>query len=346
MCVCLRVRVCVCVCEALLTIVPDLQPLALGPHTNWTAQALLSRSFFHQLHLATSAHVFGTLRSDAWAPGRARRAGSDGGGGRGGQRGPSAPRGGPRRGAAPGLHGAPRGVPWEAPVNLALSAPSRAVRMGGAFSFMCALRMDGIGSWSRVFDFSLVADEDSITAGAAGLTRDLHFTVFRGKKPFSVTVSNFFELGEKVTMLCTVSPSGHMRVFKDGALVGENAEGMAPLRQDRPRMIVGGHYMYTDQAFHGSLRNVKMWNLELEWPMLGNAGSSLVPKEGGWFPDDVDTVLLPTRKGKDVSIVGLVESFDGESTDADSLDGESLVPDTGGVFSCPSPSRAGMRSRT
>ncbi|CAK0889329.1 unnamed protein product [Prorocentrum cordatum] len=236
-------------------------------------------------------------------------------------------------------------VPWEAPVNLALAAPSRAVRMGGAFSFMCALRMDGIGSWSRVFDFSLVADEDSITAGAVGLTRDLHFTVFRGKKPFSVTVSNFFELGEEVTMLCTVSPSGHMRVFKDGALVGENAEGMAPLRQDRPRMIVGGHYMYTDQAFHGSLRNVKMWNLELEWPMLGNAGSSLVPKEGGWFPDDVDTVLLPTRKGKDVSIVGLVESFDGESTDADSLDGESLVPDTGGVFSCPSPSRAGMRSR-
>eukprot|EP00959_Pyramimonas_sp_CCMP1952_P138699 2903078-Pyramimonas_sp.AAC.1 len=78
--------------------------------------------------------------------------------------------------------------------------------------------------------------------------------------------------------------------------------------------------MYTDQAFHGSIRDVKVWNLELEWPMLGNAGSSLVPKEGGWFPDDVDTVLLPTRKGKDVSLVGLVESFDGESTDADSLD--------------------------
>ncbi|CAK0812284.1 unnamed protein product [Prorocentrum cordatum] len=200
-------------------------------------------------------------------------------------------------------------------------------------SFWHPHRMDSIGSWSRVFDFSLVADEDSITAGAVGLTRDLHFTVFRGKKPFSVTVSNFFELGEEVTMLCTVSPSGHMRVFKDGALVGENVEGMAPLRQDRPRMIVGGHYLYTDQAFHGSLRDVKMWNRELEWPMLGKAESSLVPKEGGWFPDDADTVLLSARKGKDVSIVGLVESFDGESTDADFLDDESLVSDSGGACS-------------
>ena len=79
----------------------------------------------------------------------------------------------------------------ERPVNLALAAPNNAVRMGGACSFMCALRMDGIGSWSRVFDFSLTADEDSITAGAVGLTGDLHFTVFRGRKPFSAVASNF-----------------------------------------------------------------------------------------------------------------------------------------------------------
>ncbi|CAK0813441.1 unnamed protein product [Prorocentrum cordatum] len=67
-------------------------------------------------------------------------------------------------------------------------------------------------------------------------------------------------------MLCTASPSGHMRVFKDGALVGENAEGMAPLRQDRPRMILGGHYLYADQEFNGSLSDVKLWNQEVAWP--------------------------------------------------------------------------------
>jgi len=193
-------------------------------------------------------------------------------------------------------------ITGETPVNLALAAPNNAVRMGGAFSFMCALRMDGIGSWSRVFDFSLTADEDSITAGAVGLTGDLHFTVFRGKKPFSACVSNFFELGKEVTMLCTVSPSGHMKVFKDGALVGENEEGLAPLRQDRPRMIVGGHYLHTDQAFNGSLRDVKIWNREVVWPTLENAEAPLAPKVGGGVPDDVDTTL------------------DAESLDAESLD--------------------------
>jgi len=224
-------------------------------------------------------------------------------------------------------------ITGETPVNLALAAPSKAVRMGGAFSFMCALRMDGIGSWSRVFDFSLTADEDSVTAGAIGLSGDLHFTIFRGKKPFSARVSNFFELGKEVTMLCTVSPSGHMKVFKDGALVGENEEGLAPLRQDRPRMIVGGHYLHTDQAFNGSLRDVKIWNKEVAWPTLKNAEAPMVPKAGGGFPGDIDSVFGPSGKDQDVPIVVrvLVESFDAESLDSKCIDAESLASDDTGA---------------
>jgi hypothetical protein len=166
-----------------------------------------------------------------------------------------------------------------------------------------------------VFDFSLTADEDSITAGAIGLTNDLHFTVFRGKKPFSAVASNFFELGEEVTMLCTVSPSGHMRVFKDGVLVGENTEGMAPLKQDRPRMIAGGHYLYADQAFHGSLRDVKLWNQEVAWRTLGNAETSLGPKAGGSSPGDVDAESRDTD----------AESWDAESWDEKSWDSLGLA---------------------
>jgi hypothetical protein len=199
----------------------------------------------------------------------------------------------------------------ETPINLATSAPDNAVRMGGAFSFMCTLRMDGIGSWSRVFDFSLTADEDSITAGAIGLTDDLHFTVFRGKKPISVVVKNFFVLGEDMTLLCTVSPSGHMKVFKDGALVGENEEGMAPLRQDRPRMFVGGHYLYPDQAFRGSVRDVRLWNQEVAWPTLENAKASLVlveeTDEDGCVARDESSLVLafvdPSGQDKHASTV-------------------------------------------
>jgi len=138
--------------------------------------------------------------------------------------------------------------------------------LGGAFSFMCVVRMDGFDHWSRVFDFSLEADDDSITAGAIGLSEDMHFTVFRGKKPISVRVNNFFEPGVEFTMMCTVSASGHMKVFKNGVLVGENFRGMTPLPSPRPHMIVGGHYKFKNQSFRGSLRDVKIWDQELSWP--------------------------------------------------------------------------------
>jgi len=161
----------------------------------------------------------------------------------------------------------------EAPVYL---IPRFNVRLGGEFSFMCTLRMNGIEHWSRVFDFSLTADEDSITAGAIELTNDFHFTVFRGKKPFSVRVDGFFVLDQEFTLLCTVSASGHMKVFKDGVLVGENVEGMAPLHVDRPRMIVGGHYLFHNQAFRGSLKGVKVWIQDVSWSKLGASPASKV----------------------------------------------------------------------
>jgi len=150
----------------------------------------------------------------------------------------------------------------ETPINL---SPELVCLLGGEFSFMCTARMDGVGPWSRIFDFSLEADEDSITAGAIELTQDFHFTVFRGKKPISVRVDDFFQLGEEFTVLCTVSASGHMKVFKDGVLVGEKTDGMAPLHADRPHMMVGGHYLFPDQSFRGSLKDVKVWNLEVPW---------------------------------------------------------------------------------
>mmetsp|Transcript_84941 Transcript_84941/g.240552 ORF Transcript_84941/g.240552 Transcript_84941/m.240552 type:complete len:298 (-) Transcript_84941:125-1018(-) len=159
--------------------------------------------------------------------------------------------------------------------------------LGGAFSFMCVVRMDGFDHWSRVFDFSLEADDDSITAGAIGATLDLHFTVFRGKRPFSVRVVDFFVLDQECTLLCTVSASGHMKVFKDGVLVGEKTDGMAPLHVNRPRMIVGGHYLFNDQYFRGSLKDVKVWNHEVPWE-APSAPKAPVHLPGKALPEQAD----------------------------------------------------------
>ncbi|CAK0832592.1 unnamed protein product [Prorocentrum cordatum] len=160
-------------------------------------------------------------------------------------------------------------APFTGDVPISL-LPRFNVRLGGEFSFMCTLVMHGMEHWSRVFgpaDFSLTADEDSITAGAVDLTNDLHFTVFRGKRPFSVRVVDFFVLDQECTLLCTVSASGHMKVFKDGVLVGENVKGMAPLHLDRPHMIVGGHYLFHDQVFRGTLKGMKVWIQDVSWSL-------------------------------------------------------------------------------
>jgi len=162
----------------------------------------------------------------------------------------------------------------EAPVDL---APLAKAQLSGAFSFMCTLQMDRPEVWARVFDFSMNPDEDSITAGTIEGTCDFHFTVFQGYTPVGVRVDDFFELGKEATVLFTVSSDGHMKVFKDGALVGENAQGVAPAPVERPHMVVGGHFHFTNQAFCGSLSNVKVWDQEVSWTAAMEAPRAAVP---------------------------------------------------------------------
>jgi len=180
------------------------------------------------------------------------------------------------------------------PINL---SPQLGCVLGGDFSFLCTARMDGVGPWSRLFDFSLDADEDSITAGAIEFTQDFHFTVFRGKKPVSVRVDGLFKLGEELTVLCTVSAAGHMRVFKDGVLVGERTGGMAPLHVDRPRMMVGGHYLFQDQNFCGSMKDVKVWNQEVPWEAR-SASRVVVHALGTVFSESVETSPFSELDGR------------------------------------------------
>jgi len=202
-------------------------------------------------------------------------------------------------------------APFTGDVPISL-LPRFNVRLGGEFSFMCTLVMHGMEHWSRVFDFSLTADEDSITAGAVDLTNDLHFTVFRGKRPFSVRVVDFFVLDQECTLLCTVSASGHMKVFKDGVLVGERTDGMAPLRVDRPRMMVGGHYLFQDQYFRGTLKDVKVWNQEVPWEAR-SASRVVVHALGTVFSEPVETSPSSELDGK---LRGALDAVDPTSEDA------------------------------
>merc|ERR1719356_184571 len=136
---------------------------------------------------------------------------------------------------------------------------------------MCTLRMEWLTPWARIFDFSHERDKDSITAGVVEGSNDLHFTIFEGRKPVSVRVPRFFEIGRVITLLCTVSSQGHMKVFKDGLLVGENVNGAIPKEMDRPSMFVGGHFEYDDQNFYGAIYDTKLWDQDVSLPMVQQA---------------------------------------------------------------------------
>jgi len=153
---------------------------------------------------------------------------------------------------------------WGHPINLVEELGFHK-QLGGAFSLMCTVTMAKVNPWQRIFDFSFKADVDSITAGAFGNSSHLHFTIFKGKTKKTVKVWNFFEPGKSIRALFSVSRTGRMRVWKNGDLVGE-IEGHAPYFNERPHLVIGGHYKYKDQFFRGVIGNVKIWSKEVIWP--------------------------------------------------------------------------------
>ncbi|CAK0800843.1 unnamed protein product [Prorocentrum cordatum] len=137
---------------------------------------------------------------------------------------------------------------------------------------MLTLRMDELKMWSRVFDFSPKPDFDSITVGNPELSPDLYFAIRRKKgHGTSVVVREFFNLGQEVTALFTVSEEGHMKVWADGELVGEHPAGHAPRPVPRGHLTIAGHHAYPDQGFQGSIENVTVWGEEVSWEVATSA---------------------------------------------------------------------------
>lgn len=179
---------------------------------------------------------------------------------------------------------------WGHPINL-VDELGFHKQLGGAFSLMCTLKLEQINAWQRVFDFSFEKDIDSITAGTLGNTTHLHFTIFKGKSKRTLKVWNFFELGKTTTALFTVGHTGRMRVWKNGNLVGE-IEGHAPVFNERPYLMIGGHYFYKKQFFHGVVGQVKLWNKEVMWPPHPGSKPVTFMKR----PHGVSVGMMPKKK--------------------------------------------------
>jgi len=199
--------------------------------------------------------------------------------------GPPAPR--PRTVALPPHQ--PRGAtPWQTtPPAISLPGPfgeANAVNLvdagltqwiGGAFSFMVTMQMDHLQAWTRIFDFSLIPNWETVGAGSVDYGFDLFFSSSLGSSSTSLVVEDFFELGREVTVLFTISATGVMRVYRDGELLGEKSDGQVPNYLERPHLTVGNHHAghtpaFYFQGFRGTLRDIKAWTQEVNWTKAPN----------------------------------------------------------------------------
>lgn len=67
-------------------------------------------------------------------------------------------------------------------------------------------------------------------------------------------------------MLFSISVTGRLRIYIDGALRSEVNSTLVPAAVDRPHFTVGGHHHYAKQGFCGRISGVKVWNQEVFWP--------------------------------------------------------------------------------
>jgi hypothetical protein len=147
-----------------------------------------------------------------------------------------------------------------------LGSSGLTVPFGGAFSLMITAMLDEVNPWSRVFDFCVAPDLEHIGAGMVDEGKGIHFTINQADNKTTVFVDDFFRIGQEITALFTVSSKGHMKLYVDGVLVGENETGQAPNVLKRPYMNIANHHLHEGQGFRGYLKDLKLWSAEVTWP--------------------------------------------------------------------------------
>ena len=61
----------------------------------------------------------------------------------------------------------------------------------------------------------------NIIVGNAGFTSAVVFNAWDGRQEYGVKVDDAIQVGRLQSFLCTVDALGHMRAFREGALIGK-----------------------------------------------------------------------------------------------------------------------------
>lgn len=132
--------------------------------------------------------------------------------------------------------------------------------LGGALSIGFTACWQSLGCWSHVIDFGNGEGDNNIFIGNLKNKNTLAFHIWVRDFEYRLQIPNGITLGRADRYLCTVSPQGHMCVYRNGQLMGEKVDGRAPRKLLRRFLYIGKSHWLRDEPFHGTIENLTVWN--------------------------------------------------------------------------------------
>ena len=137
--------------------------------------------------------------------------------------------------------------------------------LGGATTVSAYARFDDLenGVWQRVFDFSNGPFNDNILLTQVKGTNSIRFEIYNGRNSAgSVEVADVIVPGEWAHWTATVSDTGAMALYKNGALIG-SAQGEKPNIASRTVNYLGDSPWQSDSTLNGAITDVAIFMDEL-----------------------------------------------------------------------------------
>ena len=138
-----------------------------------------------------------------------------------------------------------------------------AIQMGGAITIATSFTYDSFHTWARIVDFGNGNNADNIVIGSTA-EGTISVDIYQGAGSVkTMRVSDFYELGEEFHLALTIDDNGHMSLYKDGALMGENPNGHTPNDVMRTNNYIGQSNL-GEAGTQGSMSDLVLLNRSLD----------------------------------------------------------------------------------
>ena len=132
--------------------------------------------------------------------------------------------------------------------------------IGGAVTIASTFTYEASGGWARIVDLGNGQQSDNILIGSPEDGKIAVHILHGDTVAAALEVSDFFTVGETFHMAFTVDDNGHMSLYKNGVLMGENANGSAASSVTRTSNLLGKSNWGGDALTDGSMSDLVILN--------------------------------------------------------------------------------------